>query len=373
MSKFLDLTTCNLCFEHSEGPMCLPCLHTFCQKCMQSYIDRISTETDSKSVGVNCPICQKFTTLQSDMNPFEWASYQADDLKVSTTMELREIKCLTSHKTEILDRKAVTVHGGHKQKATVTTRLCIKHAGKTLEYFCGDHSEAICGLCLLKEHRKCDKVDTIETLVNEKRETEKDIADKLWSTRIALEQIRQEEEERDTAYHRNLEKIRQEVRTFRNEIKQHLSTLEDNFLEEVGQILFESIYGAREDATRSERLMSQISVNEAILENELPDFHDVEYVERIEILLQSTNNLLDSVKDYESSQSSWVPVFTMDDWVSKFLTECESFGKVTIEVSKNKSKDDVKSTNQEHRKTKERVNEKVIFIEFTSMLQDFKL
>ena len=340
---------------------------------MQSYINRIYTENDSKSVGVNCPVCKKFTTLQSDMNSFEWASYQADDLKVSTTMELREIKCVPSHKTVILDRKAVTNHGGHKQKATVTTRLCMKHAGKTLEYFCGDHSETICVLCLLKEHRKCDKVGTIESLVNEKRGTEKDIADKLWSTRIALEQIRQEQEERETVYHINLEKIRQEMRTFRNEIKQHLSTLEDNFLEEVGQILFESIYGAREDVTRTERLMSQISENEAILEKELPDFLDVEYIERIEILLQSTNNLLDSVKDYESSQSSWVPVFTMDDWISKFLTECESFGKVTIEVSKDKSTDDMKSTNQEHPTTKEPVNAKVIFIEFTSMLQDFKL
>ena len=394
MSMFSDLVTCNICFGRYEQPRSLPCLHTFCQDCIQSYMNKRFTENTSKSVGVDCPICRKFTALPNDMSPFEWASHLPHDHRVSTLMELDVynrtdqkcgrckdvvqkdcspqwchnclmivcIQCMPSHKNEHVGHKTTHIKDLQIEKEAVTTRLCIKHTDKPLDIFCVDHSTAICGLCFLNEHRKCDKVEELDIIVRKRRSTENDIADKLKTTRISMEQVRQDQNERDAKFHKKLNEIRREVRLIRNKIDKHLSTLEDNFLEEVATIELENLREVRKEATRSEKLMSQLKQSQTILEKELPTFRGVHYIERHESLSQSSNDLLESVTNSGSSQNKGEAVFTMDDWISKFLTECKSFGKVTTTVSRNNSTDDPKTSTKTPLGETNHTNTKVTFI-----------
>ena len=49
-----DLTTCPICLEQFDNPKALPCLHTFCLKCLQDYFkDQRSGDE------VQCPMCRK--------------------------------------------------------------------------------------------------------------------------------------------------------------------------------------------------------------------------------------------------------------------------------------------------------------------------
>ena len=94
--------------------------------------------------------------------------------------------CVPEHDTEYLDPTTASIQNHENHTAAVAARVCVTHKYKPLEYFCVDHSAKLCGLCLIKEHRKCDKIDTLESIVNEKRSIENFIADKLRTTRIAL-------------------------------------------------------------------------------------------------------------------------------------------------------------------------------------------
>ena len=394
MSMFSDFVTCNICCERFKRPRSLPCLHTFCQDCIQSYMNKTFTENNSESIGVDCPICRKFTALPNDMSPFEWASHLPHDHRVSTLMDLdihnrtdkkcgrcKDVvqkdcgqhwchncgmivcmQCMPSHKTEHVDHKIKPIQGLQIEKEAVTTRLCIKHTNKPLDIFCVDHSTVICGLCFLNEHRKCDKVEELDIIVSKRRSTENDIADKLKTTRISMEQVRQDQIERDSKFHKKLNEIRREVRLIRNKIDQHLSNLEDDFSEEVATIELENLREVRKDATGSEKLMSQLKQSQTILEKELPTFRGVHYIERHESLSQSSNALLESVTNYGSSQNKGEVVFTMDDLISKFLTECKSFGKVTTTASKDNSTDDSKTSTQTPLDETNHTNTKVKFI-----------
>ena len=44
-----------------------------------------------------------------------------------------------------------------------TLRMCPQHDDKEVEYFCGDHNALACGRCAVFEHRKCEKLTTIES------------------------------------------------------------------------------------------------------------------------------------------------------------------------------------------------------------------
>ncbi|XP_063436829.1 uncharacterized protein LOC134718265 [Mytilus trossulus] len=51
--NFDDLLTCSICLETFKDPKYLPCLHTFCEACIHTYIN--STDNEEKPTGFKCP------------------------------------------------------------------------------------------------------------------------------------------------------------------------------------------------------------------------------------------------------------------------------------------------------------------------------
>ncbi|XP_072041640.1 uncharacterized protein [Amphiura filiformis] len=54
-----DLTMCSICLSMIEQPKALPCLHTYCLKCLSEWAKSTSTT-------ITCPICRKVWTLPTD-------------------------------------------------------------------------------------------------------------------------------------------------------------------------------------------------------------------------------------------------------------------------------------------------------------------
>lgn len=50
-----DFLTCSICCEVFTKPMCLPCIHAFCESCVQTLIRNL-TVLDKNPL---CPICKK--------------------------------------------------------------------------------------------------------------------------------------------------------------------------------------------------------------------------------------------------------------------------------------------------------------------------
>ncbi|KAK3083198.1 hypothetical protein FSP39_016507 [Pinctada imbricata] len=132
--------TCSICFELFEHPKALPCLHTFCRKCIDDHIAR-HAHIDSPPEGFRCPLCRRFipAPIGYERNSSEWVKYLEGNHVI--------VNLLEAYKTPTrIENKLLT---------------CTNHEGKELEFYCFDHSKFVCSICAL-EHRKCEDVQTRE-------------------------------------------------------------------------------------------------------------------------------------------------------------------------------------------------------------------
>jgi len=55
LKKYVDeLTTCPICLEDLVNPKSLPCVHTFCMRCIKNYCG-----SSLPCAHVNCPVCRR--------------------------------------------------------------------------------------------------------------------------------------------------------------------------------------------------------------------------------------------------------------------------------------------------------------------------
>ena len=202
---------CSICSKHFEDPRLLPCLHSFCRRCIDLIIvntqsealcktcepnnqennvsvqDEIKTEKETRSVTLDCPTCKsRIETNQKDSSEFpidvflkdlcEMYDYKHDkartcdyctfDNKVSKAISL----CLDCHDnmcqgcTAAHNRTKVT--RGHKviaydaaQKGLYDTdireyqqQMCAEHQEEPLSIFCEKCELPVCKECKVSFH-----------------------------------------------------------------------------------------------------------------------------------------------------------------------------------------------------------------------------
>ena len=73
VDKTVDaLLICTICLETLKVPKYLPCLHTFCETCIHTYIT--SSEKEDTSTGFKCPICRRLVSFEEKGgNPETWS------------------------------------------------------------------------------------------------------------------------------------------------------------------------------------------------------------------------------------------------------------------------------------------------------------
>ena len=62
---------CKLCeetYQHKDGPLMLPCLHSFCKPCLTKYIK--NKQEPSVNNKMACPTCNDWFPLPNDINQF---------------------------------------------------------------------------------------------------------------------------------------------------------------------------------------------------------------------------------------------------------------------------------------------------------------
>ncbi|XP_072027924.1 E3 ubiquitin-protein ligase TRIM13-like [Amphiura filiformis] len=119
--------TCSICLDHYKIPKTLPCLHTFCQECLQETID--STATIYRGTAkFPCPKCRSNVQFYC---PSFAAKKTAAENQFMTNFDIQ------SHLEAI---KSKMVNG------------CSKHTGEMLMFYCTNCKQAICQVCLLNDH-----------------------------------------------------------------------------------------------------------------------------------------------------------------------------------------------------------------------------
>ena len=123
--KLEEQLTCSVCLDHYTNPKTLPCLHSFCQHCLEG----LPLDKKNETYYLSCPTCRHCTELPEEgAGAFPVAFYLNN---------LKEMYSLTK-KTAVLP---------NLQEAT-----CCDH-GKPLEFFCETCDTIICSHCPFRNHK----------------------------------------------------------------------------------------------------------------------------------------------------------------------------------------------------------------------------
>ncbi|XP_069100884.1 uncharacterized protein [Argopecten irradians] len=201
-SQSLDalVLECPICLEQLQHPKSLPCLHSFCQECLGSYITKELSGKMASSSSFSCPVCRKITEplIQSE-DKKRWAEqFPTNNLAVEMIRHLHNtdsliMTCSSCEKKGNRDVLATfwceqtksyfcadcktslhdLVHGNCEPenitewntssaiRRKMSTSECGKHKEK-LDYFCEDHQILGCNKCIIVDHRKCEVVTSAD-------------------------------------------------------------------------------------------------------------------------------------------------------------------------------------------------------------------
>lgn len=192
-----DKFRCPICLEEVRNPKYLPCYHTFCKSCIQTYISSTAACSSDNSKTIQCPVCRKSIQAPSDdASSEEWAcSLPEDKLILSMSVDFNQSEnqlcmfCQRNNKTvqakhwcktcsAIICDDCKFVHSyvpileshrivslsdveGLKNNIEID-EPCLVHKGKYVEVFCQDHDQLCCSICFATKHRTCKTVESID-------------------------------------------------------------------------------------------------------------------------------------------------------------------------------------------------------------------
>uniref|UniRef100_A0A3P8V843 RING-type E3 ubiquitin transferase n=1 Tax=Cynoglossus semilaevis TaxID=244447 RepID=A0A3P8V843_CYNSE len=127
---------CSICLDRYHNPKVLPCLHTFCEKCLQNYIP-------PQSLTLSCPVCRQTSIL-----PEKGVAALQNNFFITNLMEVlqRDPECSRPEACNVLESASA---------ATGCQPLsCPNHEGKVMEFYCESCETAMCLECTEGEHRE---------------------------------------------------------------------------------------------------------------------------------------------------------------------------------------------------------------------------
>ena len=183
---------CSICLELFSDPRVLPCLHTYCLKCLQGLV------SDQKS-DISCPQCRaKHEIPKRDVANFlcdlsilpELEAAKADMRKKEETkicglcisgevavgycrdcneylceccrdIVHKKVKLFATHKISSVDASPLNSH------SIIQPALCSCHPKYELEIFCNTCDRAVCSLCMFEATHKGHNYDFLKNVQDE--------------------------------------------------------------------------------------------------------------------------------------------------------------------------------------------------------------
>ncbi|XP_063441479.1 uncharacterized protein LOC134722003 [Mytilus trossulus] len=159
--KTIDILTCAICLERFTKPKFLPCLHTFCEGCILTFI----TSELEKSEGNNqieCPVCRATVKLpKKECTPKEMVDQMPTNFLINGLLEKETVKRSEMNTSPHHDIKPISKLTDEERIPQSFKSICAQHS-KKLKLFCKIHNVPCCTLCIHLSHKKCDNVVTIE-------------------------------------------------------------------------------------------------------------------------------------------------------------------------------------------------------------------
>uniref|UniRef100_A0A8C2HUM3 Tripartite motif-containing protein 2 n=1 Tax=Cyprinus carpio TaxID=7962 RepID=A0A8C2HUM3_CYPCA len=123
---------CSICLDRYNNPKVLPCLHTFCERCLQNYIP-------AHSLTLSCPVCRQTSIL-----PEKGVAALQSHCFITNLMEVLK----RSPDTNLSEDCTDAING----VSTGRPLSCPNHGGNVMEFYCPSCETAMCEACSNGEH-----------------------------------------------------------------------------------------------------------------------------------------------------------------------------------------------------------------------------
>ena len=287
LKKLEEQLTCAICLDIYTNPKTLPCLHSFCQQCLEC----LPLDPQGNNYFISCPTCRHCTQLPQPTGAADFpAAFQINNFKevynlmtkVSGHQQVTCDNCTTTNATgyckectKFLCQECIDVHkkwapiADHKitsldEVATSASKLlpvkkemkCSIH-NKPLEIFCGTCEELICHDCTVRIHRDhdYDLVSDCYPKHCQKLETSlKSVSDKVTAvTDVLIDLTEREKEIRDQG-----EVVKEEIHVMVEEMIDVLRQSERQLTREVDTVTGSKLQVLSEQKKSAERRLSQL-------------------------------------------------------------------------------------------------------------------
>ncbi|KAK3608721.1 hypothetical protein CHS0354_007385, partial [Potamilus streckersoni] len=264
-----EVLQCPICLETLRRPKILPCGHRYCTSCLQSHIISKVVNKGVHQACFSCPVCRANTQLSDPTVSVElWAESFPANSSVSAIFDLTgEIhgdnvcdicqkwniqttavsfckdckrfmcKICREHHNENQSQLEHDVIDLNCENTSCLTNLsmiemCPSHRKKNIEFFCSDHSSLCCSTCGFLEHRKCERVITIEDFIKHfnVRAKSKDMEANLRNIKRHVTQMARKVKENAEGIKNEKSAMLEQIRSLRTEINFQVQKREDDLI-----------------------------------------------------------------------------------------------------------------------------------------------
>ncbi|XP_052089930.1 E3 ubiquitin-protein ligase TRIM23-like [Mytilus californianus] len=291
---FSELLTCTICLETFKQPKYLPCLHTFCETCISTYI--VSSVKEENPEGFKCPVCRCLVYIGDSIeNPESWARTLPGNHFVVSLIDRQAMKksekfcdacssksvskeamkwcmvceeaycdtCEANHKTFKVSQNHKIVPIENIIEDVSVSNICAfvacdEHPDKTIEIYCKDHSQSCCTVCATVHHRKCEHVVTIDEAVSGVKisTNSQELTKKLIKKSKRIEAIIKNRNQNTTNFKNEIDIVLVEITNMRTKLNDKLDKLENEIREEVNSTRKKYLHRLSEESTELSVLKS---------------------------------------------------------------------------------------------------------------------
>ncbi|XP_054650288.1 tripartite motif-containing protein 3-like isoform X1 [Dunckerocampus dactyliophorus] len=149
---------CSICLDRYHNPKVLPCLHTFCERCLQNYIP-------PQSLTLSCPVCRQTSIL-----PEKGVAALQNNFFITNLMEVlqRDPECSRPEACNVLESASAAtacqplscpnhegkVSGRRSPRRVSFSSIAPLHPLQVMEFYCESCETAMCLECTEGEHRE---------------------------------------------------------------------------------------------------------------------------------------------------------------------------------------------------------------------------
>ena len=269
-----QIVTCYLCDKWLAKPRVLPCVHSFCENCLNKYITEklpAKIDDDDRESAFHCPVCRFKVKVPNPEAPRdEWVKLlPINSLLVNLIEKLRSDRttlcdpcrrgneeteatswcrdcaealckqCTIYHKRVkiLMEHQVFSMEDILKQpnRFADKSEICPQHRGKNVEAVCLVHDRLCCMDCVTYHHKSCRRVLPISDIARDVKISKyiKSIEDRMKTVDIHANSVVQSRASNMDELRNQREQIFQEIGNLCGDIKTHMVNLETKIHQEL--------------------------------------------------------------------------------------------------------------------------------------------